>query len=136
MDVLTNLIKSEIKRQYKSVRNFSAVSGIPYSTLANSLNKGVGLTSYETVNRIMTQLGINPIQNRNKLTFYNERYYEINDMLSKLDEKGLHTVETILNVEYNRCCPDDPRIASVSKSSYKDNKEEIERKKAEMLERS
>ena len=128
MDVLTNLIKSEIKRQYKSVRNFSAISDIPYSTLANSLSKGVGLTSYETVSKIMATLGINPIVNKNKLTFYNDRFYDINEMMSKLDAKGLHTVETILNVEYERCCPDEPKEASAMKNSYAENKEEIEKR--------
>ncbi len=131
MDVLTNLIKSEIKRQYKSVRNFSAISDIPYSTLANSLSKGVGLTSYETVSRIMTTLGINPIVNKNKLTFYCDRFYDINEMLAKLDAKGLHTVETILNVEYERCCPDEPKEASAMKDSYIKNKNEIEEKVAQ-----
>jgi len=135
MDVLTNLIKSEIKRQYKSVRNFSAASEIPYSTLANSLSKGVGLTSYDTVKKIMVLLGINPILEKNNLNFYNERYHVINEMLSKLDEKGMHTIETILNVEYARCCPDQPMVASTNKTSYAENKEEIERKKNEYFSR-
>ena len=34
VDSITKLIKTEIKRQYKSVRKFSEESGIPYSTLS------------------------------------------------------------------------------------------------------
>ena len=127
MDILTNIIKSEIKRQYKSVRNFSEIINIPYSTLANSLSKGVGLTSYDTVSKIMTALGINPVINQNKMSYYNERFYEINEMLSKLDLKGLHTVETVLNIEYKRCCPNDPKNITSNKSSYEERKEEIEK---------
>ena len=52
MDSITILIRDEIKRQYKSVKKFSEVSGIPYSTLSNALTKGVGGTSYDTVIRI------------------------------------------------------------------------------------
>ena len=33
MDSITGLIKSEIKRQYRTVMNFAKASGIPYSTL-------------------------------------------------------------------------------------------------------
>ena len=49
VDSITKLIKTEIKRQYKSVRKFSEESGIPYSTLSNALSKGIGGTSYDTV---------------------------------------------------------------------------------------
>jgi lambda repressor-like predicted transcriptional regulator len=52
VDSITKLIKTEIKRQYKSVRKFSEESGIPYSTLSNALSKGIGGTSYDTVIKI------------------------------------------------------------------------------------
>ena len=58
MDSITELIKNEIKRQYKSVRKFSEVSGIPYSTLSNALTKGVGGTSYDTVVKMCKLLDI------------------------------------------------------------------------------
>lgn len=35
-DSITNLIKSEIKRQYKSLRQFSEQSGIPYAAFWSS----------------------------------------------------------------------------------------------------
>ena len=58
VDSITKLIKTEIKRQYKSVRKFSEESGIPYSTLSNALSKGIGGTSYDTVIRICKLLNL------------------------------------------------------------------------------
>ena len=37
------------------------------------------------------------------LTIFNDQFYEICAMLAALDERGVHTVKTILSVEYNRC---------------------------------
>ena len=65
MDSITNLIKSEIKRQYKSLRQFSEQSGIPYSTLSNALTKGIGGTSYDTVVK-MTVFGDLVVQDTQK----------------------------------------------------------------------
>ena len=103
MDGITELIKNEIKRQYKSVRRFSEVSGIPYSTLSNALAKGIGGTSYDTVVKICALLGIKQATNSD-LVLFNKEFHEIYAMLTELDEQGVHTVETILRVEHARCC--------------------------------
>ena len=42
MDELTTLIKNEIKRQYRSVRQFSMAIGVPQSTIVTALQKGIG----------------------------------------------------------------------------------------------
>ena len=102
IDSITKLIKSEIKRQYKSVRKFSEGSGIPYSTLSNALSKGIGGTSYDTVVKICKLLDLKQAYDAD-LTIFNEQFYEICSMLAELDERGVHTVKTILSVEYNRC---------------------------------
>lgn len=102
MDSITKLIKIEIKRQYKSVRQFSEKSGIPYSTLSNALSKGIGGTSYDTVIKICKLLNLKQAYDAD-LTIFNEQFHEICDMLAALDEQGVHTVKTILSVEYNRC---------------------------------
>ena len=102
MDSITNLIKAEIKRQYKSVRQFSEKSGIPYSTLSNALTKGIGGTSYDTVIKICKLLNLKQAYDAD-LTIFNDQFHEICDMLAALDERGVHTVKTILSVEYNRC---------------------------------
>ena len=102
MDNITQLIRTEIKRQYKSVRKFSVKSGIPYSTLSNALSKGVGGTSYETVTKICNLLNLKQAYDAD-LTVFNEHCYEICTMLAALDDQAVHTIKTILSVEYERC---------------------------------
>ena len=102
MDAITLLIRDEIKRQYKSVKKFSEISGIPYSTLSNALSKGVGGTSYDTVIKICKLLNLKQVYDAD-LTIFNDQFYEICSMLSKLDVKGVHAVKSILTLEYNRC---------------------------------
>ena len=102
MDSITELIKNEIKSQYKTVRKFSEASGIPYSTLSNALSKGVGGTSYDTVIKICSMLNIKQACDRDVVLF-NEEFHDIYSKLTQLDTQGVHTVCTVLNVEYNRC---------------------------------
>ena len=102
MDRITKLIKSEIKKQYKNVRQFSEKSGIPYSTLSNALSKGIGGTSYETVIKICKLLNLKQASD-GEFTVYTDQFYEMCSKLSELDDKALHTVNTVLNVEYDRC---------------------------------
>ena len=102
MDGITQLIKSEIIKQYKSVRKFSEKSGIPYSTLSNALSKGIGGTSCDTVIKICNLLNLKQAYDVD-LTLFNEQCYEICTMLAALDEQAMHTLKTILSVEYERC---------------------------------
>ena len=102
MDSITILIRDEIKRQYKSVKKFSEVSGIPYSTLSNALTKGVGGTSYDTVIKICKLLNLKHVYDAD-LTIFNDQFHEICSMLSRLDDKGVHAVRAVLTLEYNRC---------------------------------
>lgn len=102
MDNITQLVKSEIKRQYKSVLKFSEKSGIPYSTLSNALSKGIGGTSYDTVIKICNLLNLKQAYDVD-LTMFNEHCYEICTMLATLDEKAVHSLKAILNVEHERC---------------------------------
>jgi DNA-binding phage protein len=102
LDKFTQLIKTEIKRQYKSVRQFSEKSDIPYSTLSNALSKGIGGTSFETVLKICSLLGLKHMYNIHSDEF-DEKMYDMLAMLSALDERGMHTIKTVLRVEYDRC---------------------------------
>lgn len=102
MDSITILIRDEIKRQHKSVKKFSEFSGIPYSTLSNALTKGIGGTSYDTVIKICNLLNLKHIYDAD-LTIFNAQFYDICHMLSELDERGVHTVKTVLTIEHNRC---------------------------------
>jgi len=102
MDSITELIKNEIKRQYKSVRKFSEVSGIPYSTLSNALTKGVGGTSYDTVVKICKLLDIKQTIDSD-IVLFNSQFHDIYTKLTTLDEQGVHTVNTVLTMEVERC---------------------------------
>ena len=106
MDSITALIKNEIKKQYKSVSKFSEISGIPYSTLSNALARGVGGTSYDTVVRICRLLNIKQACDSD-LVLFNSEFQDIYSKLTQLDEQGVYTVCTVLNIEYNRCVNED-----------------------------
>ena len=105
LDKITQMIRDEIKRQYKSVKKFSDASGIPYSTLSNALSKGIGGTSYDTVLKICNLLNLKQIYDAD-ITVFNDKFYEICAMLSELDERGVHTVKTVLEIEHSRCIKD------------------------------
>lgn len=102
MDNITELIKNEIKAQYKSLSKFSEASGIPYSTLSNALAKGIGGTSYDTVMKICRTLGLKQAYDSDVVLF-NREFNDIYTKLTQLDDQGVHTVCAVLNVEYNRC---------------------------------
>lgn len=102
MDRITKLIRDEIKRQYRNLRRFSEESGIPYSTLSNALARGIGNTAYDTVVKVCRLLGIRQVYDEDVIVF-NDRFKDICEMLSELDEKGVHTVQTVLKMEYDRC---------------------------------
>lgn len=99
MDLITQLIKAEIKKQHKSVRRFSEVSGIPYSTLSNALSKGVGGTSYETVNKICNILNLKQVYDVD-LSLLNRHRYEVYTILTALDERAVHMLKTILSEQH------------------------------------
>ena len=105
IDTITNLIKAEMKKQYGSVAKFSQASGIPYSTIVNGLNKGVGTMAYDTVVKMCGLLKINQAFS-SKLILFDDRFLELYDKLNALDDRGIHTVSTVLNVEYLRCTND------------------------------
>lgn len=111
MDSITILIRDEIKRQYKSVKHFSEVSGIPYSTLANALTKGINGTAYGTVMKICQILNLKQVYSSD-LTIFNSQFQEICNMLEKIDNQGVHTVKTVLSIEYNRCMASEEKAKS------------------------
>lgn len=55
------LLKQEILKKYKSVRQFSIEMDIPYSTLVTALDRGVDGMAYGTVIRICDKLNLNPV---------------------------------------------------------------------------
>ncbi len=101
MDDLTLLIRTEIKKQYKSIRQFSESIGIPQSTIVSALKNGIGGTAFDTVVKICETLNVKMIVG-SKVYLDGEKR-EMLEMFSKLDDNGKHTVKTICKVEYMRC---------------------------------
>lgn len=102
MDYLTSLIKKEIKQQFKSVRQFSMVIGVPYTTVASALKNGISGTGFETVLKMCKELNINTVYDGDFELATGESS-DIAHMFDQLDEIGKHTARAVLQAEYNRC---------------------------------
>ena len=57
----SEILKKEILRQYRSIRQFSLEMGIPYSTLVTALERGIEGMAYGTVIRMCDKLNLNPV---------------------------------------------------------------------------
>ncbi len=55
------ILKSEILKQHKSVRQFAIEMEIPYSTLVTALDRGIEGMAYGTVIRMCDKLNLNPV---------------------------------------------------------------------------
>lgn len=55
------ILKQEILKQYKSVRQFALEIEIPYSTLVTALDRGIEGMAYGTVIRMCDKLSLNPV---------------------------------------------------------------------------
>ena len=102
MENLTELIASEIKKQYRSVRRFSIHMGIPQTTLFSILRNGIGGTAYETIVKICSELGIGLI-NYNTAIKIDSAVLNMIQKYNFLDEVGAYTVNAVLDAEYERC---------------------------------
>lgn len=55
------ILKQEILRQYRSVRQFAMVMEMPYSTLVTALDRGIEGMAYGSVIKMCDKLGLNPV---------------------------------------------------------------------------
>lgn len=55
------VLKREILRQYRSVRQFAMDMEIPYSTLVTALERGIEGMAYGTVIKMCHKLSLNPV---------------------------------------------------------------------------
>lgn len=55
------ILKREIMKKYRSVRQFALEMNIPYSTLVTALERGIDGMAYGTVIRICDKLDLNPV---------------------------------------------------------------------------
>ena len=56
-----DILKKEILKQYKSVRQFAIEMSIPYSTLVTALDRGIEGMAYGTVIKMCDKLSLNPV---------------------------------------------------------------------------
>lgn len=110
MDEFTQLIKKNIKLKYSSTKKFAEDIGIPQTTIVSAIKNGVGGTAFTTVCKMCKALGIK-IVNGIYPVAVNDNTRRLIEKLSKLDEKGIHTVTTVLEMEYIRCCVEADAIA-------------------------
>ena len=102
MDNLTKIVRTEIARQYKSVRQFAFAVDIPLSTINSALHNGIGGSSFDTVVQICQTLGIKALSE--DASFYlTEETQKLVNQYAQLDDYGRHTISSVLQVEYARC---------------------------------
>ena len=102
MDNLTRIIREEIGKQYKSVRQFAFAVDVPLSTVNSALHNGVGGSSFDTVLRLCKVLGIKAIGD--DAAFYlTDDTEKLLTQYAKLDDYGRHTISAVMQVEYDRC---------------------------------
>lgn len=70
LDERTEFIKALIIKRYGSIKNFSNITNIPYTTLKSALQKGIGGTAVNTVIKICHTLNIS-VDNMNSQTVPN-----------------------------------------------------------------
>ena len=121
MDELTLMIKKNIKQKYSSVRSFSEELGIPQTTIVSAIKNGISGTSFTTVCKICKALDIKLIDGIYPVVV-SDNVRSLFNKLSKLDDKGIHTVATVLEVEYVRCnsknISDELKIAEYNEKGY------------------
>ena len=90
MDNLTTIVREEIARQYRSVRQFAFAVGVPLSTINSALHNGVGGSSFDTVMKICNALNIrlsdllNDIESPKESKGREDIKEEIRDLLGRL----------------------------------------------------
>lgn len=134
MDILTTMITTEIKKQYRSVRKFSQAINIPQTTLASTLKNGVSGTAYETIVKICKALDIQLVNYQFPL-HVDDNALKMLDIYNKLDEKGKHAIHMVLKLESERCTADlsDYQIAAFSGRNKRDKKAAEKQKEVEEL---
>ncbi len=101
MNDLSSIIRDEIKKQYKSIRQFSLISGIPQTTLVSAIKNGISGTAYETVVKICSLLHIELVNYDTHIVMTDDVINMIN-MFNSLDEKGEHAVMAFMTMEFER----------------------------------
>ena len=116
MDELTQLIKKNIKYKYSSTRRFSEELGIPQTTIVSAIKNGISGTAFATVCKMCNALDIKLVNGIYPVVV-SDITRNLIERLSKLDEKGIHTVSTVLEMEYIRCKTESEAVAIAEKNA-------------------
>lgn len=116
MDELTQLIKKNIKLKFSSTRRFSEELGIPQTTIVSAIKNGISGTAFSTVCKMCNALDIKLVNGIYPVVV-SDTTRNLIERLSKLDEKGIHTVTTVLEMEYIRCKAEAEAIAVAEKNA-------------------
>lgn len=130
MNDLSSIIQDEIKKQYKSVRQFSIASGIPQTTLVSAMKNGIGGMAYETVVKICSLLHIELVNFDTHLVMTDDVINMVN-MFNALDEKGEHAVMAFMAMEFERCNASLDYIARATEQSNEIAERKIAEQKAQ-----
>ena len=122
---LTKLIKTEIKKQFRSVRQFSMFIGVPQSTIVTALQKGIGGTSFDTIMHICEVLNIKPVQS-DSAVFLDGEKRQLLDRYARLDAEGKKAVRAVAAIELMRVSDADAYAALSEKLTQAENGPVIE----------
>lgn len=120
MDELTQLIKKNIKIKYSSTRRFAEELGIPQTTIVSAIKNGISGTAFTTVCKMCKALdirlvnGIYPVVVTDTTT-------NLLKKISKLDEKGIHTVTTVTEMEFLRCQAEAETVTLAEQNARQEN---------------
>ncbi len=120
MDELTQLIKKNIKLKFSSTRRFSEELGIPQTTIVSAIKNGISGTAFSTVCKMCNALDIKLINGIYPVVV-SDTTKNLIEKLSKLDDKGIHTVTTVLEMEYIRCMAESEAISIAEKNAKIEN---------------
>ncbi|MBR5232718.1 MAG: hypothetical protein IKW03_00780 [Clostridia bacterium] len=116
MDELTQLIKKNIKLKFSSTRRFSEELGIPQTTIVSAIKNGISGTAFSTVCKMCNALDIRLVNGIYPVVV-SDTTKNLIEKLSKLDEKGIHTVTTVLEMEYIRYKAESEAIATAERNA-------------------
>lgn len=111
---LGNRIKNRRLELGLTLKEVAKLVGVASSTIQRYENGSIDNPKLPVLQAIASALNVNPVWlakeeapmevniNKNKVEI-NKENFELINKYNSLDEKGKHTVNTVLNMEYNRC---------------------------------
>lgn len=112
---LGNRIKSRRLELGLTLKEVAKLVGVASSTIQRYENGSIDNPKLPVLQAIASALNVNPVwlakedapmkKNTNKIKIYEvkKEEFELINKYNSLDERGKHTVNTVLNMEYNRC---------------------------------